>query len=122
MQDWGTTAKRIAWLLDTRFASNRTALADALDMTHRVISRVISGKRSPGSRLLRTIIESYGGGPVGLDTIATSVAEESETVEDVHEPYLIQCGLLARTSRGRIATDQAYRHLGLESPGQQRLF
>ena len=73
-------------------------------------------------QILRTIIESYGGGPVGLDTIATSVAEEPETVEDVHEPFLIQCGLLARTSRGRVATDKAYRHLGLEAPGQQRLF
>ena len=75
-----------------------------------------------GLPIARTIIESYGGGPVGLDTIATSVAEEPETVEDVHEPFLIQCGLLARTSRGRVATDPAYRHLGLEAPGQQRLF
>jgi holliday junction DNA helicase RuvB len=72
-------------------------------------------------QILRTIVQSFGGGPVGLDTIATSVAEEPETVEDVHEPFLIQCGLLARTSRGRVATDVAYRHLGLEAPGQQRL-
>ncbi|MBO0682127.1 MAG: Holliday junction branch migration DNA helicase RuvB, partial [Candidatus Dormibacteraeota bacterium] len=72
-------------------------------------------------QILRTIVESFGGGPVGLDTIATSVAEEPETVEDVHEPFLIQCGLLARTSRGRVATDLAYRHLGLDAPGQQRL-
>jgi Holliday junction DNA helicase RuvB len=72
-------------------------------------------------QILRTIVESFGGGPVGLDTIATSVAEEPETVEDVHEPFLIQCGLLARTSRGRVATEVAYRHLGLEAPGQQRL-
>jgi Holliday junction DNA helicase RuvB len=72
-------------------------------------------------QILRTIVESFGGGPVGLDTIATSVAEEPETVEDVHEPFLIQCGLLARTSRGRVATDVAYRHLGLDAPGQQRL-
>jgi len=72
-------------------------------------------------QILRTIIESFAGGPVGLDTIATSVAEEPETLEDVHEPFLIQSGLLARTSRGRVATEQAYRHLGLEAPGQQTL-
>jgi Holliday junction DNA helicase RuvB len=75
-------------------------------------------------RILRTIIEGFGGGPVGLDTIATSVAEERETVEDVHEPFLIQSGLLARTPRGRVATEGAYRHLGLAppGPGQQSLF
>ena len=67
-------------------------------------------------RLLRTLIISFRGGPVGLDTIATSLAEEPETVEDVHEPFLIQTGLLARTPRGRVATDLAYRHLGLEPP------
>jgi Holliday junction DNA helicase RuvB len=72
-------------------------------------------------QILRIIIESFGGGPVGVDTIATSVAEEPETLEDVHEPFLIQSGLLARTARGRVATEQAYRHLGLEAPGQQSL-
>ena len=67
-------------------------------------------------RILDTLIRKFRGGPVGLDTIATSVAEEPETIEDVHEPFLIQSGLLARTPRGRVATELAYRHLGLESP------
>jgi holliday junction DNA helicase RuvB len=76
-------------------------------------------------RLLRTLIVNFRGGPVGLDTIATSLAEEPETVEDVHEPFLIQTGLMARTPRGRVATELAYRHLGMQPPApapeQQRL-
>ncbi len=67
-------------------------------------------------RLLETLITKFKGGPVGLDTIATSLSEEPETIEDVHEPYLIQIGFLARTARGRVATDLAYRHLGIEPP------
>jgi Holliday junction DNA helicase RuvB len=73
-------------------------------------------------RLLETLIKKFKGGPVGLDTIAMSLSEEPETIEDVHEPYLMQIGFMARTSRGRIATDLAYRHLGVEPPeGQTRL-
>lgn len=64
-------------------------------------------------RLLRIIIEKFGGGPVGLDTVAAAVGEESDTVEDVYEPYLMQKGLLVRTPRGRVATAAAYRHLGI---------
>ena len=67
-------------------------------------------------KILDTMIRKFRGGPVGLDTIATSVAEEPETIEDVHEPFLIQSGLLARTPRGRVATELAYQHLGLEPP------
>lgn len=67
-------------------------------------------------RILETIIVKFGGGPVGLDTIATAVAEEPETVEDVYEPYLLQQGYIKRTSRGREATALAYQHLGLEPP------
>jgi Holliday junction DNA helicase RuvB len=67
-------------------------------------------------RLLETMITKFAGGPVGVDTIATSLSEERETIEDVHEPYLIQVGFLARTARGRVATDLAYRHLGLTPP------
>lgn len=65
-------------------------------------------------KLLRTIIEKFGGGPVGLETLAASVSEESDTVEDIYEPYLLQLGFLARTPRGRVATSPAYRHLNLE--------
>src|SRR5207248_2990601 len=73
-------------------------------------------------RLLETLIKKFKGGPVGLDTIAISLSEEPETIEDVHEPYLIQIGFMARTARGRVATDLAYEHLGEEPPqGQPRL-
>ena len=64
-------------------------------------------------RILSTIIEKFDGGPVGVDTIAASVSEERESIEDVYEPYLMQLGLLARTNRGRIVTPAAYDHLGL---------
>lgn len=63
-------------------------------------------------KVLITIIEKFGGGPVGLNTIAASIAEEMETIEEVYEPFLMQLGFLHRTSRGRIATDRAYEHLG----------
>lgn len=64
--------------------------------------------------ILLTIIEKFDGGPVGLDTLAAAVGEDSSTMEDVYEPYLLQNGLLNRTPRGRMATPAAYRHLGLE--------
>jgi Holliday junction DNA helicase RuvB len=67
-------------------------------------------------RVLRTIVEKFGGGPVGLDTIAASISEEADTIMDVVEPYLLQLGFLERTSRGRLATPHAYRHLGFEPP------
>jgi len=64
-------------------------------------------------RVLRTIIENYEGGPVGLDTVAASISEEPDTIQDVYEPFLLQLGFLARTSRGRLATRGAYEHLGI---------
>jgi Holliday junction DNA helicase RuvB len=67
-------------------------------------------------RILETVIHKYGGGPVGVDTIAVSISEERETVEDVFEPFLIQLGYLARTPRGRVATPLAYKHLGITPP------
>ena len=66
-------------------------------------------------RMLQAIIENYGGGPVGLDTLAATIGEESVTLEDVYEPYLLMNGLIMRTPRGRMATDLAYRHFGLET-------
>jgi Holliday junction DNA helicase RuvB len=77
--------------------------------------------------VLRTIIEKYGGGPVGLDTIAASISEEADTIMDVYEPYLLQLGFLDRTPRGRVATQHAYEHLGIpynkkEKPPQLGLF
>ncbi|KJU84302.1 Holliday junction DNA helicase RuvB [Candidatus Magnetobacterium bavaricum] len=71
-------------------------------------------------RLLQTIIEKYNGGPVGLDTLAASVSEEKDTIEDVYEPFLIQEGLIERTPRGRLATRLAYQHMGIDLP--HRLF
>ncbi|WP_028547703.1 Holliday junction branch migration DNA helicase RuvB [Paenibacillus sp. UNC451MF] len=67
-------------------------------------------------KMLRAIILSFQGGPVGLDTIAATIGEESQTIEDVYEPYLLQIGFLQRTPRGRMATHMAYSHLGLPVP------
>lgn len=66
--------------------------------------------------ILETMIGKFGGGPVGLDTLAAAIGEDAGTIEDVYEPYLIQNGFLNRTPRGRVATEPAYRHLGLEIP------
>jgi Holliday junction DNA helicase RuvB len=66
-------------------------------------------------KLLESIIINYGGGPVGLETIAATINEEPVTIEDVYEPYLMQRGLLARTPRGRCVTRAAYEHLGLQA-------
>ena len=64
--------------------------------------------------VLQTVIQKFGGGPVGIDTIAAAIGEERDTIEDICEPYLLQEGFLQRTPRGRQATEAAYRHLGLE--------
>jgi Holliday junction DNA helicase RuvB len=66
--------------------------------------------------ILRAICEKFGGGPVGLSTLAVAVGEERDTIEDVYEPYLLQLGMLKRTARGRIATEHAYAHLEIEAP------
>ena len=71
-------------------------------------------------RMLRSIIEFYNGGPVGLDTLAATINEEAVTLEDVYEPYLLQQGFLTRTPRGRCVTRLAYEHLGIEFLGQQQ--
>ncbi len=74
------------------------------------------GLESLDRELLRMIIERFGGGPVGIDTIAASIGEEKVTIEDVYEPYLIQAGFMHRTPSGRMASDLAYRHLGIPLP------
>ena len=71
-------------------------------------------------RLLRTIVEYFDGGPVGVESLAAALSEERGTLEDVIEPYLIQQGFLVRTARGRMATSKAYRHLGLQAPATPR--
>jgi len=76
-------------------------------------------------KVLRTIVDKFNGGPVGLDTIAASISEEADTIMDIYEPYLLQLGFLERTPRGRLATRRAYEHLGLpynkEQPPQPTL-
>jgi Holliday junction DNA helicase RuvB len=67
--------------------------------------------------ILSTVVEKFGGGPVGLSTLSAAVGEETDTIEDVVEPYLLQLGLLQRTPRGRVATERAYRHLGVSADG-----
>jgi Holliday junction DNA helicase RuvB len=67
--------------------------------------------------ILSTVVVKFGGGPVGLSTLSAAVGEESDTIEDVVEPYLLQLGLLQRTPRGRVATERAYRHLGVSPEG-----
>jgi len=69
-------------------------------------------------RLLRTIIDKYGGGPVGLNSLAASIGEDAEALEDIYEPYLMQIGFLDRTPRGRVATARAYDYFGLDQPGR----
>jgi holliday junction DNA helicase RuvB len=87
---------------------------DLLEVDHEGLDRL-------DREILRAICERFGGGPVGLSTLAVAVGEEADTVEDVYEPYLLQRGLIERTPRGRAATRRAYSHLGLDQPGPQTL-
>src|SRR6187455_2835451 len=73
-------------------------------------------------RLLRTIIDKFDGGPVGLNSLAAAIGEEKDAIEDIYEPYLIQIGFIDRTSRGRVATARAYEYFGLTAPGKERLW
>ncbi|MCY3639325.1 MAG: Holliday junction branch migration DNA helicase RuvB [Chloroflexota bacterium] len=85
------------------------------DIAREALSQLeVDGRGLDGTdtRMLRSIIEKFDGGPVGLDTIAASISEDSDTIEDVYEPYLLQLGFLDKTPRGRIATRLAYDHLG----------
>ena len=79
------------------------------------------GLDSLDRRMLKSIIDFYNGGPVGLETLAATINEEAVTLEDVYEPYLLQQGFLTRTPRGRCVTKKAYEHLGLEYLGQQQM-
>ncbi|HCJ67418.1 MAG TPA: Holliday junction branch migration DNA helicase RuvB [Elusimicrobia bacterium] len=81
-----------------------------------------AGLDSMDRKILLTIMEKFSGGPVGIETLAVAVSEEVDTLTDVYEPYLIQVGFLSRTARGRIATENAYRHLGLLPPKNKELF
>ncbi len=87
---------------------------DLLEVDHEGLDRL-------DRDILRAICEKFGGGPVGLSTLAVAVGEESDTIEDVYEPYLLQKGLIERTPRGRAATKRAFEHLGLRPPGPMTL-
>jgi Holliday junction DNA helicase RuvB len=80
-----------------------------------------AGLDSVDRRMLRSIIELYNGGPVGLEALAATINEEAVTLEDVYEPFLLQNGFLTRTMRGRCVTRKAYEHLGLEFLGQESM-
>jgi Holliday junction DNA helicase RuvB len=92
--------------IDARTAS---AALDLLQVDHEGLDRL-------DREILSIVCTRFGGGPVGLSTLAVAVQEESDTIEDVYEPYLLQRGFLQRTPRGRCATVHAFRHLGLEPP------
>ena len=69
-------------------------------------------------RMLRTIIDKFGGGPVGLNALAAATSEDKDAIEDIYEPFLMQIGFLDRTPRGRVATARAYEYFGLPAPGK----
>ncbi len=94
-------------------ADNRITLDVARDALHR-LDVDSKGLDEMDKRILRVIIEKYNGGPVGLNTIAVAVGEESDTIEEVYEPFLIQQGFIKRTARGRMVTQGAYEHFGLK--------
>ena len=79
-------------------------------------SKTRDGEAAAGGQLLRVLVERFGGGPVGLETLAAAVSEEADTIMDVFEPYLLKIGYLQRTQRGRVASRLAHDRLGLEPP------
>ncbi len=94
---------------------------DVADKALRALEVDALGLDNVDRRMLRAIIENYGGGPVGLETLAATIGEESVTLEDVYEPYLMQLGFLTRTPRGRCVTRRAYEHLHVAFTGQEQL-
>ena len=110
---------RIANRLLKRVADFALVLGDGninLDITRKALEKLEIdelGLDNTDMQILEAIIETYNGGPVGIDSLATTVGEETDTIEDVYEPYLMQIGFISRTPRGRIATPNAYKHLGI---------
>jgi len=103
------------------YAEVRNSGAITLESTKAALERLEVddlGLDDADRAVLRCIIEKFGGGPVGLETIAAATSEEADTIMDVYEPFLLQCGFLNRTPRGRIATAAAYHHLGIPLPEQ----
>jgi holliday junction DNA helicase RuvB len=106
--------RRVRDFAEVRSDGRITAIvaAQALDM----LNVDAEGFDSMDRRLLLTILEKFGGGPVGIDSLAAAISEERDTIEDVLEPFLIQQGFIMRTPRGRIVTERAYSHFGLVRP------
>jgi len=103
------------------FAQVRADGRITLDVAHaalRLLEIDARGFDDLDRRLLRTIIDKYGGGPVGLGSLAASIGEDAEALEDIYEPYLMQIGFLDRTPRGRVVTARAYEYFGLDQPGR----
>jgi Holliday junction DNA helicase RuvB len=104
----------------TQVENRDTITAELAKQAFRNLEIDALGLEPTDRHILATIIEKFGGGPVGIQTIAAATMEEIETIEDVYEPYLIQIGFLARTPRGRVATELAYKHLGMKyNKGEQ---
>jgi Holliday junction DNA helicase RuvB len=107
------------------FAQVRADGTITLDVAHRALQLLEvdeHGFDEVDRRLLRTIIEKFGGGPVGVGSLAAAMSEERDAIEDIYEPFLIQIGFLDRTPRGRVATARAYEYFGLAAPGRDRLW
>ncbi|MCF8001210.1 MAG: Holliday junction branch migration DNA helicase RuvB [Halanaerobiales bacterium] len=96
--------------------------AEVVDKALKLLEIDEKGLDSIDHKLLKIIIEKFDGGPVGLNTLAAAISEETETIEDVYEPYLLQMGFLERTPRGRVATSAAYRHLNISKNKNEDLF
>lgn len=96
---------------------------DSVDKTFELLEIDKNGLEMPDINVLKIIINKFNGGPVGLQTLAAAISEDTSTIEEVSEPYLIQLGFIERTPRGRIATTRAYEHLGIkEPPNQNKMF
>ena len=105
------------------YAQVRAAGTITLDVTHAALKLLEvdeHGFDEVDRKLLRTIIDKFGGGPVGVGTIAAAISEEKDAIEDIYEPFLIQVGFLDRTPRGRVATLRAYQYFGLDAPDDRR--
>ncbi|MBQ3038824.1 MAG: Holliday junction branch migration DNA helicase RuvB [Clostridia bacterium] len=106
--------KRVRDFAEVRFDGNITAEIAKLALSSMEVDS--KGLDMIDSKLILTMIKAFGGGPVGLDTIAAAIGEDSNTIEDVYEPYLMQLGFISRTSRGRIVMPPAYEHFNIEPP------
>jgi Holliday junction DNA helicase RuvB len=107
------------------YAQVRASGHNTLEVARRALSLLEVDERGFDEidrRLLRTIIEKFNGGPVGVASLAAAMSEERDAIEDIYEPFLIQIGFLDRTPRGRVATPRAYEYFGLDAPGKDRLW